>query len=136
MTTIAVKGGEMACDSYVTGGLKCAATKIRRKNGIIVGYSGDWIAGEHIARCYLNDKKPDVDSDDDMELIVLKSSGIYLVDKKLREVKVSLKHYAIGSGSEAAMVAMNLGLSAPEAIKEAIKVNDFTGGRVRTLSLD
>ena len=137
MTTIAVTGREMACDSQVSGGFTSASRKIRKRNGCIVGYAGDWIAGEYFADYYLGNQndKPNRDSDDDVELLVLKKSGIYLVDYRFREVRICGNHYAIGSGSAAAMVAMNLGLNAADAVREAIKVDDDTGGKVRVLSL-
>ncbi len=138
MTTIAVMGQEMACDSLVSGGFTSASRKIRKRNGCIVGYAGDWIAGEYFADYYVGnqDDKPNRDSDDDIELLVLKKSGIYLVDYRFREVRICGTHYAIGSGAAAAMVAMNLGLTAQEAVKEAIKVDDYTAGKVRVLRLD
>jgi len=138
MTTIVVCGSEMACDSRVSGGFTAASRKIRKKKNCIVGYAGDWIAGEYFADYYLSSKeeKPNRDSDDDLELLVLKKSGIYLVDYRFREVRICGNHYAIGSGAAAAMVAMNLGLNAADAIREAIKVDDYTGGKVRVLKLD
>lgn len=128
----------MACDSLVTGGFTTASRKIRKKNGVIVGYAGDWIAGEYFADFYLSKREaqPDRDNDDDLELLVLKSTGIYLVDYRFREVKICGKYYAIGSGSQGAMVAMNMGATAPEAIREALKVDDDTGGKIRSLSLE
>ena len=137
MTTIAVCGSEMACDSLVSGGFTSASRKIRKRNNCLVGYAGDWIAGEYFADYYLtdHDNKPNRDSDDDVELLVLKKSGIFLVDYRFREVRICGTHYAIGSGAAAAMVAMNLGLNAADAIREAIKVDDDTGGKVRVLRL-
>ena len=127
----------MACDSKIIGGFSVPTTKIKKRGKCIIGWAGDWIAGEYFAGFYLADKgeKPERDSDDDIELLVLKSSGIYLVDYRFREVRICGKHYAIGSGAQAAMVAMNLGCTAVEAVKEAIKVDDYTGGKVRSLSL-
>ena len=58
------------------------------------------------------------------------------MDYRFREVRICGTHYAIGSGSAAAMVAMNLGLNAADAIREAIKVDDDTGGRIRVLRLE
>lgn len=138
MTTIAAKDGVMACDSRITGGFENPARKIRKGKGCIVGYCGDWIAGEALAEYYISEggTEPPLDDNDDIELLVLKKSGIYLVDRKFRKVKIHGKHYAIGSGAAAAMVAMNMGASATEAIKEASKVDDYTDGRVRSLRLE
>jgi len=137
VTTIAVKDDCMACDSMVSGGFTQATRKIRKANNCIVGYAGDWLAGEYFADYYLSsrEEKPERDSDDDIELLVLKKSGIYLVDYRFREVRICGKHYAIGSGAQGAMVAMNMGATAPEAVKEAIKVDDYTSGKVRSLRL-
>ena len=126
----------MACDSLVTGGLSAPSTKIWRKGDCIVGFCGDWIAGVYFAQIYLKgDEAKKRDSDDDIELLVLRPSGIYLVDYRFREVKISLAYYAIGSGGQGAMVAMNMGATAVEAIKEAIKVDDYTDGKIRSLAL-
>ena len=128
----------MACDSHVTGGFTTSSRKIRKKNGCIVGYAGDWIAGEYFADFYLGkkDKPPVRDIDDDLELLVLKSTGIYLVDSWLREVRICGKYYAVGSGSQGAMATMNMGATATEAVREATKVDDYTGGKIRSLSLE
>jgi len=137
VTTIAVKGKTMACDSQISDGYSICTRKIIKKGNCIVGWAGDWIAGEYFSDYYLGDQeeKPERDSGDDVELLVLKKSGIYLVDSRFREVRICGKHYAIGSGDQAAMVAMNMGATAAEAIKEAIKVDKWTGGKVRSLSL-
>ena len=137
MTTIAVRDGVMACDSLITGGMSAAATKMHRKGGVIVGFAGDWLAGEYFAQQYLSGENGSKkrDSDDDVELLVLKPSGIYLVDYRFREVKIASKYYAIGSGAPLAMVAMNMGATAADAVREAIVVDDYSGGRIRTLRL-
>ena len=136
MTTIAVRNNTMACDSFVTNGYTAAAIKIRKHKGVVVGYCGDWIAGEHFSDFYLKGEgQPERQGDDDIELLVLKPSGIYLVDDRFREVKIRCKYYAVGSGGMAAMVAMNMGATAIEAIREAIKVDDYTNGRIRSLSI-
>lgn len=41
-------------------------------------------------------------------------------------------HWAVGSGGDHAITAMDLGLSALEAVRMAVKRDAFTGGRIRT----
>lgn len=137
MTTIAVKDGVMACDSQLTNGVSGSVQKIRKKGDIIIGYCGDWIAAEYMAKYYLSDRQEELieDRKDDVELIVLKKTGIYIVDKKLREARICGKHYSIGSGSMAAMTAMNMGATAIEAIREAIKVDEYSGGKIKSIAL-
>ena len=138
MTTIAVKDGVMACDTQITGGHKdFAKSKIRKGKGCVVGFCGDWFAGEALMNYYITEGAKDlvVNDDDDVELLILNKSGIYLADKHFRKVKIRGRHYAIGSGSPAAMVAMNMGATAVEAIREAAKVDDYTGGKVKSITL-
>jgi hypothetical protein len=139
MTTIATKDGIVACDSQLTGDFMGKAQKIHVGDGVIVGYCGDLIASEHLVKIYLSgedvDQKKDIDKDDDIELMVVKKSGVYILDKWLREARICGKQFAIGSGSQAAMVAMNMGATPKEAIKEAMKVDPYTGGKIREYRL-
>lgn len=138
MTTIAVRDGVMACDSQITGGFVATkATKVIVGDGVIVGYAGDWIACHCFARYLagLEDEKTERDSEDDMEFLILRGSGIYMADHRLREVKLRETFWAIGSGEQAAMVAMHMGATAKEAVEMAKRVDPYTGGRVREFSL-
>ncbi len=136
MTTIAVKDGVMASDSRLTGGyMSDKGTKVVEGRDAIVGFSGDAIPGYAIAE-HFSDKSntpPETSGDDDVHLLILKADGsISLADARLREMPLAKKcHWAIGSGAQAAMVAMNLGCTAAEAVKEAMKVDEYSGGRVR-----
>lgn len=134
MTTVAVKDGVMACDSLVTGGFPCSADKIFKRADLLIGFAGDWLAASHMVDCYLKNREP-IRADDDVDILILRKSGIYLLDAYFREVRVREKWYSIGSGSQAAMTAMNMGASAVEAVRQAIKVDNDSGGRVRSLKL-
>jgi ATP-dependent protease HslVU (ClpYQ) peptidase subunit len=58
-----------------------------------------------------------------------------MADHRLREVKLRETFWAIGSGEQAAMVAMHMGATAKEAVEMAKRVDPYTGGRVREFSL-
>ena len=137
MTTIAVRNGTMACDSRLTGGFICSVNKIICGDGILVGYAGYAVAGyafaEHVAG--LTEEKPHAGGDDDIDLLVLKGKKIYLVDNRLRWLPIPQKYYAIGSGCQAAMVAMHMGATAKEAVEMAKLVDESTGGRVKEYKL-
>lgn len=135
MTTVAAKEGIMACDSMVTGAFPESSKKIRRRKDFIIGFSGDWVAGTHLMDNFLTGKEPTREKDDDVDFIILRKSGIYYMDCVFREVKIRGDYYAIGSGSQAAMVAMNMGADAKEAIQQAIQVDQYSGGRIQSLSL-
>ena len=125
----------MACDSMISGPFYESSQKIRRGKDCIIGFSGDWVPGLHFIDRYLAEAEPIRDKDDDVDFVVLKEDGIYYMDAMFREVRVCGDHYAIGSGCQAAMVAMNMGADAKEAVRQAIKVDSGSGGRVRSLTL-
>ena len=137
MTTVAVRDGKMACDSRMVGGFIASAHKILAGDGILVGYCGDAVAGyvfaEYVAG--LAEEPPKNGGDDSIDLLVLKGKKLYLVDNRLRWFPIPNKYYAIGSGSQAAMVAMHMGATAKEAVEMAKLVDECTGGRVREYSL-
>ena len=137
ITTIAARSGKMACDSRITGSYIQNGVKIVQGDNIIVGWAGDWVAGyaiaEQIAKIATEDE-PKLDDSDDVEFLIMIGRKLYLGDKQMRMAPIHSKYYAIGSGGQAAMVAMNLGCSAEEAVKEAIKVDEASGGRVRVFT--
>src|SRR5690606_5707700 len=137
MTTVAVRDGVMACDSRMTGEFIAQAHKVIQGEGILVGYCGDCIAAyafaEYVAG--LSEDKPHNGGDDDIELLVLKGRKLFLVDNRLRWFPIPERYYAIGSGSQAAMVAMHMGATAREAVEMAKRVDPYTGGRVREFTL-
>jgi hypothetical protein len=136
MTIIAVKDGLMASDSRSTGDYIQNVTKVVQGDNITVGWSGDWVAGyaiaEWIAKISKDDEPPTDDCD--VDLLVMIGKKLWLADQKMRMAPVPRGHFAIGSGAIGAMVAMNLGLSAEQAVKEVIKVDESCGGRVKIFS--
>jgi len=125
----------MACDSMITGSFPESSKKIRRGDDCIIGVCGDWVAGIHLMESFLAGKDSTREKDDDVEFIILRESGIYYMDVMFREVKVRCEYYAMGTGSQAAMVAMNMGADAREAVKQAITVDQYSGGRIQSLAL-
>lgn len=139
MTTIAFRDGTMACDSLVTGSFKSIInSKVVVGQNCMVGFCGDpiaaWDAAQYLAG-ELQDK-PNICGKDDVLFLMYKDKKLYLVDGELRQLPLDgNKYYAIGSGEQAAMVAMHMGATAAEAVKMAIKVDDGSGGRVREYTL-
>lgn len=134
MTTIAVKDCRIAADTRATGGhyLDDELIKIfRLNNDQWVGLAGrvsrfgayvEWIKGDR------SDFPPD-----DVEALVLNRDGTTLIyEAGEREGTPAGRQAAIGSGAQAAMVAMDAGDSAVEAIKRVIKRDGdaTTGGKV------
>ena len=138
MTTVAYRDGVMACDSQLTGGFKSVTpSKVVIGRSKMVGFCGDYASGYAGAQ-YLAEEasdKPESHSDDDNEYIVTDGKRIWLADTRLRLAPVGDKFWAVGSGGIAAMAAMYAGADAETAVKIAIKVDEYSGGKVRTFKL-
>jgi hypothetical protein len=69
--------------------------------------------------------------------ILICPDGCYALDPFLSTMKITAKHYAIGSGAAHALALMSAGMSAPQAIAHIVKheLADGVGGEVQTLSL-
>jgi len=136
MTTIAYKSGVMACDSQISGGFisTCPDKVILGK--CAVGFTGDYVAGYQGALFLAGEsqERPDY-AEDDTEYIVVDAGKIWIADSRLRIAPIGDKFWSIGSGCAAAMAAMYMGASAEDAVKIAIKVDEYSGGKVRTYNL-
>lgn len=140
MTTVAYRDGVMACDSRISGGfLSLIKSKVIVGQGVMVGFCGDpmaaWGAAMYLAG-HIQDR-PSVSGKDDVLFLMYREKKLYLLDGELRELPLDgNKYYAIGSGEQAAMVAMHMGATAAEAVKMAIRVDENSGGPVKEFTLD
>lgn len=153
MTTIAVKAGVIAADSWAThwseagGSRRHTCTKLHRKRvsegrksyEVIIATAGesspgmvfvDWYgSGHEIPRVLL-------DRDPDFSCLILTPHGLYEVDEYCRPDLVLEPFYAIGSGAKAALAAMHCGKSAIESVRIAARIDPYTGGRIVSMSLE
>jgi hypothetical protein len=153
MTTIAVRGGIIAADSWAThwseeGGARrhvCAklyrkrVTEGRKSFDVIIATAGesspalvfvDWYGSGRVMPEVLLNKQAD------FLCLILTPSGLYEVDEFCRPDLVLEPFYAIGSGAKAALAAMHCGRSAVEAVRIASRIDPYTGGRIHFASLD
>ena len=147
MTTIAYKDGILASDSQETDGYnkrKCGPKIIKReiadsetgKQAILLGATGNSYAGAVAMDWYGTNQPPPQFHDDDFELIIVDRSGVYTMDRYCRPIRTQEKFTAVGSGAAVALGAMYAGATAEEAVKIACKVDNYTSGKVITLTLD
>lgn len=141
MTTIAYRDGIIAYDSRCTTGSTIVDHNYNKK---IVIASVTFICCGTVADlekaciAFFDDEAEDLP---DMDVAYLAWDGITLyscsVSKgRLYKVPESRKNYfAIGSGEDHALTAMDCGLSAKEAVKKAAYRDVNTGGRIRTFKL-
>ena len=137
MTTIAVRGAEMAADTQCTSDYIGRVRKIHRMpDGTLVGGAGVQAAVfAAIAWLYAGrqGEAPDIDNSD---LLFLRPDGsIWLANGRWPEFPVMGDSYAIGSGSTAAMVAMHLGKTAAQAVRIACQFDESTSAPIHTLKL-
>ena len=138
VTTVAYRDGTMACDSQISGGyISSCPSKVIVGREYMVGFCGLYTAG-YSGALYLageSQDRPDVYGEDEAEFIVTDGKQIWIADERLRMAPIGDKYWATGSGGAAAMAAMHMGASAEEAVKIAIKLDESSGGKVRTFNL-
>ena len=143
MTTIAIKDGILACEGKETHSdgfiVSWNTEKVLLHNDAYYGFCG---STHHIlvvmdtikANGELTDLSPDIT----LQFIKMPKKGppllLWLENGHLTQEIIGKEGMAIGSGMNYAMVAMSCGKSAVEAVKEAIKWDCFSGGKVKSYS--
>jgi ATP-dependent protease HslVU (ClpYQ) peptidase subunit len=139
MTTIAYKDGIIAYDGRVSRGSTIVYDdfdKMREREGVCffgTGSTGDineligaWFGEEIVGECGAN-------------ALVLHDGSLTLIgydEGKVWKSPVVLdRSYSIGSGSEHALTAMDMGASAYQAVEIAMKRDSCTGGKIRTITV-
>lgn len=142
MTTIAYKDGVMASDSKIhwqNNAFEDNELKIRRlASGDLIGIAGDSGDLDFMSDyCQgLCDKKDMPDNLDSYIIVCEKRTGkVYIMEEKLKRIDVG-ESYAIGSGMQYALAAMECGKTAIEAVKIASKFDPWTGGKIHWLELN
>lgn len=156
MTTIATRNGVMVSDGQVSWGDRIDQTnlkKVRKINGCLVGGAGrlssvlqffKWFEEWSDAQVVQGESPhvqvfiPENIDDEDFTGIVVFTDGVifmYEGGKRCYEI-VGAEYYAIGSGADFALAAMDSGASAEDAVKVAIKRDAFTGGEIFVEHLD
>ena len=156
MTTIATRNGVMVSDGQVSFGDRIDQTnlkKVRKINGCLVGGAGrlssvlqffNWFEEWSNAQVVQGESPhvqvfiPENIDDEDFTGIVVFTDGVifmYEGGKRCYEI-VGAEYYAIGSGADFALSAMDAGASAEDAVKVAIKRDVFSGGELFIEHLD
>lgn len=136
MTTIACRDGLMAADSQATeDGLVTRTHKLYRVKSAIIGGAGCPYSTEAFALWWADKRKSKPDLDDDWEAIVMERDKVTFWNSKLQSLRVAEPYAAIGSGATAALVAMDLGASAAEAVEAAAKRDAHSSGPFQVMKL-
>jgi len=140
MTTIAYKDGVIAYDSRVTAGntiITDKEDKRHERDGVSFFVAGDDDGIQAVMDAYFG-KRED-----------LKPGSAAFVCEGSKVIKAAIcgeegywtakldpeEFYALGSGSDHAVTAMDMGATAEEAVRMAMKRDCCTGGEVRTFEV-
>lgn len=146
MTTVAFKDGVMASDSRysetavgVTRGPKIFRKKVGKKE-VLIGISGDVFAAMLFVDWY-GTNNTDLHKtltgmvDDGFTALVWDGKRLLEANRYCRPTEVDEAYYAIGSGGVHAMTAMDCGKTAAQAVVMAIKRDQYSGGRIISMTL-
>lgn len=140
MTTIAWDGRTLAADQQrsIRGTPTFGAIKIfraRRKDAegrVLYGCAGDCADCEAVKRWVLGARKPA--GLKDVEVMSIDERGrVWICDERLAWFELKVQAWAIGSGSDYALGAMEAGATATQAVRIAMKLDNATGGAVTVL---
>ncbi|EGH43290.1 hypothetical protein [Pseudomonas syringae] len=137
MTTIAYKDGVIAYDSRRTCDGRIvtdSADKKRERDGHAFFGSGSTSDILNLIDAFFGAK---IEGECDAQVIAVHGGQVTeIIWAEGRLFKYPVDHeYAIGSGSDNAITAMDMGATAAEAVEMAMKRDTATGGQVRTLSV-
>lgn len=146
MTTIAYRDGIIASDSRAYSGDKHPIGDKQKvfalPGGRLVGISSSVVGAPNHFLAWLAALPADAPlvsavagQEHLVQALVVERSGeaFYWNDGRTFTGPIKADFYAIGSGQQTALAALELGKSAAEAIELAIKLDPWTGGEARTL---
>lgn len=139
MTTVAYRDGVLAADTLTTanGNVDGYLPKISRVGRVLVGFAGSIPVGLKFRQWVADGMHGDspYEGGDTGNGLVVSDAGIVCWSGK-GQWPVTTGYYALGSGSDIAMGAMEHGATAEEAVRIAARVNVDTGGEITVLRLD
>lgn len=147
MTTLAASMTDLtlSCDSFINDGNR--VVKLMKGRGMLIGYAGCPFYATALAQWVLGGREgplpsaPDESFRDDetknheTTLLILRKTGITMLDGRGTEVPLDGPYAAIGSGGGIAQGAMWSGRSTEDAIRAAADHDPDTKLPVHTISL-
>lgn len=141
MTTIAWDGKTLAADRRVSYGSISDAktTKIAKTKYGLCGASGNSSLGAAFKRWFQNGEKgdpPPLGKDGETATaFIIRGAGVRLHYDQWGWYEADPGPFAMGSGYEIAIGAMESGKTAVEAVQTAAKLDGYTGDEIDTLEL-
>lgn len=131
MTTIAANLQCMAADSRCSAGSASFKTKkVERRGDALIGACGKASdCAKFFAWFGTGNSAPEL-TDGEFDALVLTPAGLFFYQSDCSAMPLKDKYYAIGSGWQGAMVALDKGDDPKKAVEAAIKRDIFSGGPV------
>lgn len=128
MTTIIATREALYTDSLCNYTVPFRVRKAVRVGACIYGASGDDLDSFIKFIEWLRDEapKPKMPGDEDFDVLEVSKGGIYLWSRQLTRTRVREKCYAIGSGSQYAIGALDAGATPEKALALAAKRDSGT----------
>lgn len=138
MTCIAVRDGQMAADSRISGTYNTPFIKITRKPGYLIGFAGDLSQALVFTDWFQSreSRQPDLAEEKGWCALTLSAKGVEYWDCSLRPSPIMERYAAIGSGAPFAIAAMDAGATAKQAVAIAIKRDPGCGLPITTFRLN
>lgn len=143
MTTIAYKDGILAGDRQSNyGSLPAATTKIHRHGKWVAGACGNTAQIAQVHKWVADGMDPSQypafqnDPQDAVTMLLASAEGLFVLDCTPVPYKIEQPFFAIGSGRDFAIAAMDLGLNAVEAVHLASKFDTTTGLGVDAMTVE
>ena len=132
MSVIAFDGKIIAADKQATAnGLVIESTKLIRRNGIILGWTGATDYGRTLADWYLEgakkDQWPKFQESDGWARLIVFDKELFFYEQAPTRIPVEHPFMAWGAGRDFAMAAMYLGHTATKAVEVASSMCDSCG---------
>lgn len=139
MTTVAYRDGVLAGDGRVATESGSIHSDNQRKvhklrDGRLFGYAGDTDDAERLRLSLLSDEPPP-ELRNIQALLVQPDGSIDYYQGTVWQRLTSDPYYAIGTGGTAALVAMDCDKSAKQAVACAIRRDNNSGGKIKTVRL-
>jgi len=127
----------MAADTQCTGDYIVRLQKVfRLPNGGVVGMSGKLTQSYSAVKWMLDGEQGDPPVFKGASLLIMQPDGsLSMVDDEFPAIPIMDKVAAIGSGAQAAMLAMTEGATAAGAVRKAAKVDPYTSEPVQQFSI-
>ena len=137
MTTIAYDGQTVAYDSRLSkanGIMSDKYSKLMTVQGVQFIFCGVPSDKDLLPDAYFNNQ---LEGTAEISALIIDQGKVYEIAcyEDIEILEVTGMPWAIGSGSDHALTAMDLGQSAREAVKSAMKRDMYTGGKIHTLEV-